>query len=276
MTEGLINGTLDCDLLSYLYIDISNQVGLKDVSLVTAPQHAYVTWAPDGKMVVEWEATTRGGELVDRTKSLYQPVLVKGYDYTPISNEDIRTLQNFQVLVNSVETDNLSLIEKKKLAEKIKALYTQHDHPVIGYYTGDLLNEPELVQNYLKYSASHYPYIWLGKYYADENNFELSKNHYKQGFYLGSVDEDAIDSYAKMLNPIQGTIFSAILRLELYEMEKLGFSYKRELNTFNFNFALKWMMTAIILTFIFYCYVLARKDRPLFILRPWLRRFLNT
>lgn len=180
MSMGLSHGFIDCDLRSYLYLAIAEQLGLEKVSIIFQPAHALIAWNDTKKgELVGWETTITGGRELKQERFTTEERTLFGH-YRPATQDQL-----FNAMVSSIA---VNIWDNTEDVKKLLNLYTGDDQGAIDYrnlllaYLNDssdvLIN---VAENYPAYAVLAYgsaaQILW------DKNRKEEAKSIYANIIY---------------------------------------------------------------------------------------------
>lgn len=202
-SEGLVSQSIDCDLRSFLFYDISKIAGLDSVSVVYSPGHAFIGWRdPKSDSPLFWETTA--GEQVDLSNSIYRRAN-DDYYYRMLPTNHVVTTWSLYNAYTAISEGN----DVEEDIAHIKTIADQY--PNYAYYqvlrisaelqTKDEIEEDDVIRlkDVLKMSPNDIQANWyLMHHYLETGQVELAKERL-DAIPPGRRTADMLEKYAAEL-----------------------------------------------------------------------------
>lgn len=235
--EGLKIGGIDCDTRSYLYLSISESIGLTGVFLVAAPSHAYVVWkAPTGMLDVPWETTTETGKIANiDNSSTYRPSKDDAH-YKALNGVELQAL--IDTVIAYELTDAAEKVEDDKIkSEKLNArafdllesVIATSPNAIAYSYLADEQTNVEFALKAQEYEDDHKGTVnrVIARSAYKAGDLETAKKHYMIAYKTSHSESEAFNRLYELKSPVSAQLFLIfhITRTLLAEAENAKDAY---------------------------------------------------
>lgn len=193
--DGLVEGELDCDLRSYVYLAITENIGVEGVGVIYSPGHAFIGWrSPDSdQFPIAWETTTETGEIANLASPQYKKVTSYKHDYQIQDREGI--LAMYQAIVADYLFERGRKSEAKTLLTKLQE---KNETPFYDAVLSQFEDGIDHAEKYLSHTNSqHARYLIANNLYA-QGKKEEALNHYKAIFAETTYDKTVTDRLGEL------------------------------------------------------------------------------
>ena len=212
-TQGLNDGLLDCDLLSYLYLGVADSIEFNRVSLMLSPGHAFPVWrGVENDFQIAWEATAKGGNVIDIGASNYKESTdPKNYQFFSDTDIKYQQLANVAYRLYADHQEQASIDIYKKIAlEWENPLY----EVLFAYAAKDLDRLTVLVKKYHDMPLDDY----IGNIHYENGDLTLAAKYYKKMLPKGASDYDALFRIIEVEHDLWLEIQAHVMRFNITKL----------------------------------------------------------
>lgn len=262
---SLNNHFADCDLYSYLLIDVAKKHGI-ELKMIFSPSHAFLVWENPRGIDLLWESTS--SKPVNLGNDSFYKLSNNSSDYRPLEESEIFD----QIILDYVgdRHDDFSEQDLKRLAleraeltdspfSKFRWLVFAKEVGLDKEITIADKYEPLIKQVYQDHPSFLFPAQYLAKYYYDKGDHALAATYINNTLSFPKLSPSDLVLFIAMSDKMFLDKFGAmIMASALYLFETLSGKVPtlKEL--------LIWFLLSVFITVMFGCfpYIAAKKPTP--------------
>lgn len=263
---SLSNHFADCDLYSYLLIDVAKKHGI-ELKMIFSPSHAFLVWENPNGIDLLWESTS--SKPVDLGNYSFYKLSKRPSDYRTLEESDIFD----QIILDYVgyRYDDFSEKDLKRIAleraeltvspfSKFRWLVFAKELGLDKEITITDKYEPLIKQIYQEHPSSLFPSQYLAKYYYDKGDNAIAATYINNTLSFPKLSASDLVLFITMSDKIILHKFGAmVIASTLYIFETLSGKVPtlKEL--------LIWLLFSVFITVMFGCfpYIAAKKPTSL-------------
>ncbi|WP_390619399.1 hypothetical protein [Maricurvus nonylphenolicus] len=193
--DGLADGEIDCDLRSYLYLAIAENLGVQGVGVMYSPGHAFIGWrsADKHQFPIAWETTTDTGEIANFASSQYRKVSSYDHEY------QIQQREGVLAMYRAIIADHL--FDKGEKAQAKDILLALKEEDELPYYQAVLSQFEDGIgyaKNYLSHTNSQYARYLIANDLYNRGEKEEALKQYQEVFAETTYDKTVTDRLGEL------------------------------------------------------------------------------